>query len=137
MAQQISIDATVTAGPQVACDSGFPSGNTQIAFRLNPDPKQIARKTGDVSFPLASPSAPFALPEIGASSLITQCTTFFFRCMAPMTLVLTFNNPGGADIVATIPVNGSFLHEADLTRYMKSATVQGVGDIEYFAAGLL
>jgi hypothetical protein len=134
--QVLQIDATVTAGPASASDSNFPSGNTQIAFTLNPPQKQITKKTGDVSFTLNSADSPFTLPEIGAASIIQQCTTFFFFCKVPMRLVITFADPPGADLVSVIPVDGAFVHEADPIRYIKSVTVQGAGDIEYFAAGI-
>jgi hypothetical protein len=131
--QQVQLNATLTAGPAAASDSNFPTGNTQIDIVLNPPAKVFARKTGDVSFNLNSAGAPFALPEIG--TIITQCTTFLFVCKAPMTLVLTFANPGNADIVSTLPVDGAFVYEGDPVRYLKAVTVQGAGDIEYFASG--
>lgn len=138
MGLQAQLTAQLTTGPSAVSDNTFPSGVNTISFGLNPPQKQYNVDASGV-VQVNSPSPAYAaVPAIGAGGQVTQALTFFARTLTLMVLQMTFANPsGGSDIVITEPVDGVKLCEYPTNGYLKALAVQGSGQLEYWAAGLV
>lgn len=137
MGLQAQLTAQLTTGPSAVSDNTFPSGVNTITFGLNPPQKQYNVDTSGV-IQVNSPSSFAAVAAIGAGGQVTQGLTFFARVLTTMILQMTFANPsGGSDIVITEPIDGVKLCEYPTNGYLKALAVQGSGQLEYWAAGLV
>lgn len=132
----VTLQGTLLAGPAKSSDSAFPSGLVNASFTLKPSTKPAPVSVYDVRN-LASPSSFATLRGIGSGETVTQGNTLYLRTDAPMTLRLTFDDGAGGDVVASFPVDGLFLIEAPVGKFLKLAEAQGVGVVEYFASGNL
>ena len=137
MALQAHLNAQFVASPSTISDSQFPSGVTSITFGLNPPVKQFSLDTGVMRVTVNSPASYITLEGVGTNG-VTQATTFFIRTQVQMLVRMTFANPaGGADIVSISPINGVKLAEFPANGYLKLLEVQGQGQVEYYASGLI
>ena len=139
----VQISGTLTEAPPAGCEApGFPSATTSVPFgQLGaPCPKPSPVSTGAKTRNVNSPSAFVALSGVGATDDVTQADTVYMRVKAGLfQFRITYRNPAGGSIVAVLPSNGIFLHEADAPDgfWITLLEVQGSGQIEYFASGQL
>lgn len=137
----VTLLGTLTAGPQGACEGGFPSGVLQLQFGLagscpGAGTKPAARKFW-TNTNVNTPSPAFiTLDGIGTGQSVTKANTLYLRTTAQLKLRATFADPaGGPDIVAIIPNQGLWIAEFPDLGYLKLLEAQGVGGIEYAAFG--
>jgi hypothetical protein len=135
---QAVLSAQLIAGPAQVSDSFFPSATKTTPFGLNQVPKQYQADTSAVLM-LNSPSPSFEnIDAIGVGGQVTQVLTFYCRSQTPLLLQMTFLNiNSGMDIVVLEPLYGVKLSEYPPNAYLKALAVQGSGQFEYWAAGLL
>ncbi len=127
MGGQVTLTATLTAGPPSVGGSSLPSGATSIPFGLSPEQKSYI---DSINFDLKK--------GIGAApGPVTQGHTLYARTTTPMLVRLTFANPNGADIVSVLPSNGVLVLEpaAASGYYLKLVEAQGAGSIEFWCGG--
>lgn len=132
----VTLQGSLQAGPAKSSDSAFPSGLVNASFTLKPSTKSAPVSVYDVRN-LSSPSAFVQLRGVGTSETVTQANTLYLRTDAAMTVRLTYDDGAGGSVVATFPVEGLFIVEASLSKFIKLVEAQGVGVVEYFASGNL
>lgn len=133
----VSLTASLEDGPPAAFEAQTPSGSTQIPFWLNAGPncpKTANVATGRKVRQVNSPSAFVALSGVGPTDDVTQAHTFYARTnIGGFKLQFTFQDSS----TAVVPLFGVLLLEPDSVGSLAivGVSVQGVGTIEYYAAG--
>lgn len=130
----VSLDGSLLAGPSKSSDHGFPSGMVNASFTLKPSTKPAPVSVYDVRN-LQSPGSFATLRGVGSGESVQQANLLYLRTEAAMTFRVTFDDGAGGSVVASYPVDGLFIVEAPVSRFIKLVEAQGVGVVEYFASG--
>jgi hypothetical protein len=134
---QIELSGSITFGPSTGGSGAFPSSVDTIQLETTPSPKQYGVASGTLARLVNTGLSYVTLSGIGTTDCVTQCTTLYFRCDAPVKLRMTFLDPdGGADIVSIVPFQGCQLFEFPTNGYLKLLEIKGSARIEYCASGL-
>lgn len=125
---QVSFTGTLSVAPASSGEGSIPAGASLIPYATNPDPKCLALSTGDQVANVSSPDSYVTLP-LGS---ITQVTFLFLRTAGTMSVRTTTNGVGSPAVEV---VNGMKVIEYDPGSYLTLLEVEGVGVVEYLAAG--
>lgn len=126
----VTLKGTIVTGPAKASCAGFPSGVAKWDFELSP-PSKAANVSFSANRNLNSSGSYAALDGVGAGKSVTAATTLYVRTETAMLIRITFADT----TTAVIPVQGLFILEAQPAKTITLLEAQGVGTIEYFAAG--
>lgn len=133
---QISLDGTLSVGPQSPADNAFPAGTSGEPLALTPSPKVSNACTGTLVRNLNSASSFATLTGVGASDTVTKGDTLYFRSNSPVQVRLTQADPlGGSDIISIVNVYGTLLAEFNPVGYLKLLEAKGVATIAYLISG--
>jgi hypothetical protein len=132
----VTLQGTLQAGPAKSTDCAFPSALVNASFTLKPSTKAAPVSAYDVRN-LNSPSSFVQLRGVGPGESVTRGNTLYLRTETAMTVRATFDDGVGGSVVATYPVDGLFVIEAQEAKFIKLLEAQGVGVVEYFASGNL
>jgi hypothetical protein len=130
---QVSLDGTVTIGPQSSSGGGVPAAINSVAFSTTPSPKP-AQVYIETTRNVQSPSAYVELTGIGTTDTITRANFLYFKAASPVMLRLTMVDTP-SDIVAEEWVSGVIVHEFPDDHALKLLEVKGSGTVEYMASG--
>ena len=143
MSGQVSLQGSLTAGPPVASDGGFPASSSTTQLALNTSPKPFQAGTPTLSQTVQSPSAYVTLGCVSASGPVVNADTFYVRCDGPCLLRLTLDDGTGMGTTTTaiLPLQGTLLYEPPSQSTpgvggpLVKAELQGTATIEYYASG--
>lgn len=133
MSNVVTLSGTLLAGPPKSSCGGFQSALINAAFELRP-PNKTATVVDHGVRSLASHDSFADLNAVGTGKTVTQGTFLFARTSGPMT-IRTTRNTGSGDVVSTQDVDGLFVLEFPVDKYLKLLEAQGSGSIEYFVSG--
>jgi len=140
---QVTLDGSLSAGPTVSGDGGFPASSCSAPLSLSVVPKPYLAACPVLSQTIASPSAYVTLPCIGAGGPVVNADTIYVKCDGPCALRLTFDDGTGAGTTFTsvVPLQGAFLCEppsqsvSGVGGFCTKVELQGSATVEYYASG--
>lgn len=129
----VSFRGNLQAGPPKATTGSFPAGMTNIAFDLKPTAKPAPVSCHDIRN--LSASSYTSLRGIGSTDTVQQANFLFIQTDSPISFRVTYDDGSGGDVVDVIAVDGLFVQEAPIDKFIKLLEAQGTGVVEYFASG--
>lgn len=133
----VSLSGTLTAAPQQASESLFPTGVLSAAFNLTPASKPYTAAVSGNRL-VNSPSSFVELDGVGTSETLTQGQTLYLRTSVRMLIrVTTHDGILNSDVVSTLCVKGLYIQEFGDSDYLKLLEAEGSGTIEWWVGGLL
>ncbi len=133
---QLSLEGSLSGGPQTVSDGGFPASVFQVSLGFADGlTKQFGVASGVLTRQMNSSGAFVALSGVGASDAVTNGTALYFKCNADMSLEITTDDGVGGSVVAVLPMRGVLVLEVTDLKFIKLLRCKGVGPIEYLVAG--
>lgn len=134
----VKVDGTLTAGPPSVSEGLFPAMvATAPLFLKNGLPgKGYQVGTGVLTQRVNAPFPGFApLTPVGPFGVVSKGDTLYMKCISPMIVRITRQDPLGPDVTYLVPLDGMFFQEFPSNMLLTLLEVQGSGDIEYFVSG--
>ena len=134
---QVDLSGSLTAGPSVASDGGFPATSSTTQLALVTRPKSCASSSACQGFTLASPSAYLAIGAISPSLPLTKGDTFYLKSDAAISVRLTLDDGTNTSTSyqVVLPLQGTLLYEPPTAQPLLGVEVKGSATIEWFASG--